>query len=327
VWIPEFFGTKVAVNGKVWPFLEVEPRRYRFRVLNGSNARFFDLRLSNGATFQQVGSDGGYLPAPVEMRNLVIAPAERCDVVVDFSKVKPGTRIVLTNVARTPFPLGEPVDAKTTGQVMEFRVTKTLDRSVPNLPLPRKLGEVPPLPRDLASIPVRSLFLNEVQGQNGPITGQLGGVPFDSPPSEQPRVGSSEIWELANVTGDTHQIHLHLVQQRVIGRQKIDADAYAAKAMPAKYPYLSAKDFLRGKPRAPEPNEAGWKDTVQMHPGEVTRVLVRFAPQDAPASVKPGVNAYPFDPTLIDTANPGYVWHCHILEHEEHDMMRPLVVN
>jgi FtsP/CotA-like multicopper oxidase with cupredoxin domain len=325
-WVPEFFGSKVLVNGKVWPYLDVEPRRYRFRVLNGSQARFYNLSLSTGSEFQQISSDGGYLPAPVSMKSLLIAPGERCDIVIDFSSVPLGTKITLKNDANAPYPDGDPVDPETTGRVMEFRVSKELDGKVANKPLPAQLAEIPALPA-LSGIPVRSLFLNEVATDKGPTSVRLDNTPFDAEATEMPRVGSTEIWEIANTTGDTHPIHLHLVQFRVLDRQKFNAEKYAKVALAGKgAPYPSVKRYLSGKPRKPEPNEMGWKDTVKMHPEEVTRILVRFAPQDAPATVKAGENAYPFDPTLSSEGHPGYVWHCHILEHEENDMMRPLVV-
>jgi hypothetical protein len=135
-------------------------------------------------------------------------------------------------------------------------------------------------------------------------------------------VGATEIWEIANTTGDTHPIHLHLVQFRLLGRQAFKSDPYWTRAMDVPYfptvrPFLTSGATMMG--RTPRPQEAAWKDTVLMHPGEVTRLLVRFAPQDAAAV--PGTNSFAFDPTVV----PGYVWHCHILEHEENDMMRPLM--
>jgi len=151
----------------------------------------------------------------------------------------------------------------------------------------------------------------------------LDNTPFMDPATEKPQVGATEVWEIANTTMDTHPIHLHLVQFRLLDRQAFRADPYfdAALALgspPPVAPYLTSGPTAMG--RHPRPQEAAWKDTVLMHPGEVTRILVKFAPQSVHAF--PGVNAFPFDPT----ADPGYVWHCHILEHEENDMMRPLAL-
>ncbi|HEY5477707.1 MAG TPA: multicopper oxidase, partial [Tepidiformaceae bacterium] len=326
-WRPEFFGSKIVVNGKVWPYLEVEPRRYRFRVLNGSQARFYDIALSNHATFHQIASDGGYLPAPVKMSNVLIAPGERCDLVLDFTGMKPGTTIVMTNTAPGPYPAGNKADPNTTGLIMQFRVATRLNAAIPNKPLPTALAKIPALPSSTSHIPVRPLFLNEVQGTDGPTKVLINDTGFmDKPATEKPRVGATEIWEIANTTADTHPMHLHLVQFRVLSRQKFDGAAYVKIALGTSAPYPSAKKFLKGSLRGPDANERGWKDTVKMNSNEVTRILVRFAPQDAPASVTPGVNAFPFDPTASGPGSPGYVWHCHMLENEENDMMRPLVI-
>jgi spore coat protein A len=116
VWIPEFFGDTVLVNGKVYPYLNVEPRRYRFRILDASNARFYHIKLLEsalngrllhrpGPAFQQIGSDGGLFPAPVTLLDLTIAPAERFDVIADFSGQQ-GKNFVMTNDAPAPFDGG-----------------------------------------------------------------------------------------------------------------------------------------------------------------------------------------------------------------------------
>jgi hypothetical protein len=144
------------------------------------------------------------------------------------------------------------------------------------------------------------------------------------PATEIPQVGATEIWEIANTTMDTHPIHLHLVQFRLLSRQKFNPDAYEALALSSGY-YPPVKRFLTSAApmmgRTPRAQESAWKDTVLMHPGEVTRILVRFAPQEGTYPV--GTIGFNFDPTV----EPGYVWHCHILEHEENDMMRPLMLS
>jgi FtsP/CotA-like multicopper oxidase with cupredoxin domain len=328
-WVPEYFANTACVNGKATPYLEVEPRRYRFRVLNGSQARFYKLSLDNGAHFKVLGSDGGYLAAPVDVASLFIAPGERYDVVIDFTNVAIGTRIVMTNDAPAPFPSGTLFTdsrADTVMNVMQFRVTLPYDVLVPNPPLPATLTPIAPGVAP-AGTPVRSLFLNEQAVIGGPYNDVVERVMLCNremlyPATEQPQVGATEIWEIANTTGDTHPIHLHLVQFRLLGRQAFKSDPYWTRAMEVPY-FPTARPFLTGGPtmmgRTPRPQEAAWKDTVLMHPGEVTRILVRFAPQDATAV--PGTNSFAFDPTVT----PGYVWHCHILEHEENDMMRPLM--
>ena len=329
VWIPEFFGNVMLVNGKVWPYLEVEPRKYRFRFLNGSQARFYSLALAERATtapgpaFYQIGTDGGYLAEPVLLNDpsdprsnrLILAPGERADVVVDFSAYSEGTEFLLRNVAKAPFPNGEAADPQTVGQIMLFRV-KALQGSDTSV-IPSQLVT---LNRIVNPTVIRVMTLNEMMGEGGPVGALLNGMTFhDAPATEYPTLGSTEMWEIVNLTGDSHPIHLHLVQFQLLNRQKINIQRYQ-KAFDAANPMLPTETYtpvpvgpyLKGKPVPADPNERGWKDTYRMNPGEVTRILVRFAPQDESP-------AFAFDAT----AEPGYVWHCHILEHEENDMMRP----
>lgn len=331
-WNPEFFGDTIMVNGKVWPNLDVERRQYRFRLLNGSNARFYNLQLSDGSnnmTFIQIGSDGGFLPKPVTLQSLLIAPGERADILIDFSGITPGTKITLQNTANAPFPDGTPPDPNTTGQIMQFTVPFNTARPIVPPPLPDVLNTIPDLVPDSSP---RILTLNEVQGLKGPISVLLNGQEWSAPISEMPEAGSTEEWMIANLTMDSHPIHLHLVQFQVKNRQRFDAAAYLAAWTAANgnppldhptivvpiEPYLDPNGIME-----PDDNERGWKDTLKMNPGEVTRIKVRFAPQNIPVSVaKPGVNLYPFNPTL----GPGYVWHCHILDHEDNEMMRPYKV-
>jgi len=328
IWVPEFFGDVILVNGKVWPYLEVEPRKYRFRFLNGAQARFFSLALADrmnstpGPAFYQIASDGGYLSAPAVLNDpsdpqsprLLMGPGERCDVVVDFSAYAPGREFLLKNTAKAPFPSGRPADARTVGQIMLFRVValKGPDTSV----LPATL-----VPVHRLSNPVRTrvMTLNELSVAEGPTGALLNGMPYDAPATEYPVVGTTEMWEIVNMTKDAHPIHIHLVQFQMLNRQSYNLSRYA-QAFSAANPSLPATTYapvdvtpyLKGKPFAPDANELGWKDTFRMNPGEVTRILVRFAPQDESPD-------FAFDATT----GPGYVWHCHILEHEENDMMRP----
>jgi spore coat protein A len=331
IWIPEFFGDVILVNGKVWPYLNVEPRKYRFRILEGSNARFYSLALADpvteapGPAFHQIASDGGYLAAPVLLNDpndpnsprLLMAPGERAEVIIDFSGYEPGAELVLQNNAKAPFPNGEPPDPETTGQIMLFRVVPLTapDDSV----IPQTLATVTRLDNPTLT---RVMTLNEVMDEDEPVAALLNGMPFhhmDAPITELPTLGTTEMWEIVNMTGDTHPIHLHLVQFQLLDRQRINAKRYERAFMDANpeipadhYVPVPVDPYLQGKPTPPPANERGWKDTFRMNPGEVTRILVRFAPQDESPS-------YSFDAT----AEPGYVWHCHILEHEENDMMRP----
>lgn len=325
LWQPEFFGDVIVVNGKVWPYLNVEPRKYRIRLLNGSNARFYSLRMYNDATtlpgpgFWQIGSDGGYLDMPVQHADpadpngprLVVAPGERCDLIIDFSGNAPGTTFTLRNNAKSPFPNGDIADPRTVGQIMQFRVIPQAGPDNSDIATPGP-GYVTRLTSATAT---RQLTLDEMMGPNGPIMALLNNTTWEAPASETPTLGATEIWRIINTTGDAHPIHLHLTQFQLLSRQKYNVGKYATAYMDMAGPAPDITPYLVGKPIPAPPEEAGWKDTYKMLPGEVTTVIVRFAPQG-------GEPAYSFDAT----AEPGYVWHCHILEHEDNEMMRPLKI-
>jgi spore coat protein A len=281
-WVPEIFGNAILVNGKLFPYLEVEPRKYRFRILNGSNARFYNLSFVENATgnstempFHQVGTDQGLLPAPVPLTNLEIAPGERADLVVDFSEHR-GTNLVLKNDAVV---------------VMQFRVSaqKVTDTSS----MPSSLRSVPKIPESRA-VQTRLLTLNEYVNKAGnPVMLLLNASHWKMPITEKPVLGSTEIWTLINPTNDSHPIHLHLVRFQILDRQTY---------VPWLYQTKKELHFL-GPRQPPDPNEAGWKDTVQAHSKMVTRIIVPF-----------------------EGFTGRYVWHCHILEHEDNEMMRPYEV-
>jgi FtsP/CotA-like multicopper oxidase with cupredoxin domain len=328
-WMPEFFGNTIMVNGVVWPFLNVDRTIYRFRLLNGSNARFYTLNFSNKMPFLQIGVDGGYLKTPVQLTQLTIAPGERADILVDFSAIAPGTQIILENTAKTPYPKGAPANPKTVGQIMAFNVPATAPIVAPAATFAQVIaGWNMPLPVLTPNKPDRILTLVEVMGPAGPLEVLLDGQKWHMPISEMPQVGSTEDWVIVNLTADTHPIHLHLVQFQLVSRQPFQATKYLNDWMRANGgmmpPFMNPTvvlppaPYLQGKPVGPDPNEIGWKDTVRMNTGEVTRIRVRFAPLDA-AGATPGVNQYAFDPTT----GPGYVWHCHIIDHEDNEMMRP----
>lgn len=324
-WQPEFFGDTIMVNGKVWPNLNVERRQYRFRLLNGSNARFYNFSLSNKQTFIQIGTDGGFLKAPVKTSSVLLGPGERADILIDFSALSPNTKIQLLNDAKTPYPNGDPVDPNTTGKIMQFTVNSSGNVTLPSK-LPTTLNNIPTL---TPNAPKRILTLNEVMEEEGPEEVLLNGLKFLDAATELPMVGSTEDWQIVNLTEDAHPIHLHLVQFQLISRQKLNVSKYETdwiklNGMPplaGKPKEIPVDKYLIGNSKGRIPIEEGWKDTLRVNPGEITTIRVRLAPQDAnPAMVKPGVNLFPFDPTL----GPGYVWHCHILDHEDNEMMRPL---
>jgi spore coat protein A len=297
--LPEMFGDFILVNGMTWPVLDVEPRQYRFRVLNGSDSRFYNLFFSSGQQFIQIGSDQGLLYAPFAMNQMLIAPGERKDIILDFSDPALwGQTIILKNNAKTPYPKGEAPDPQTTGRVMAFRVNKPLNSAYPLITLPSTLrSPIAPLQTNLTP---RKLILFETEDEYGRIMPILGTVDdgmlgFREELTENPALNSTEIWELYNETMDAHPIHLHLVRMQLISRQKFNARINEETGKPGNI-------RLIGQPKYPAPDEQGWKDTWVTFPGEVTRVIAKFD--------RPGL----------------YVWHCHILSHEEHDMMRPFFV-
>lgn len=340
MWIPEFFGDVATVNGKVLPNLNVNRGKYRFRVVNGSQARFYNMTLDpskgRALTFFQIGSDGGLLNAPVPLTTLLLAPGERADIVVDFAGLRAGTTVVLTNNARTPFPSG-PKQVKKGGapppQIMQFTVGTAAGWTVP---LPTNLrantAVITPLAGLAAALPAaqrRNMELVELHDPLGiPLMVLMNNRHFDDTINNttvMPKTGTLEQWDLINTTIDAHPMHLHFTQFQVLNRARFDAAGYLLARYgprPATAPIwpvpndpgtpTAVTPFLKGKPSLPPPNEQGWKDTIVAMPGEVTRILVPFGATIAGAT----------GPMTIGASHTGdYVSHCHILEHEENDMM------
>jgi spore coat protein A, manganese oxidase len=333
-WVDGFLGNTIMVNGKVWPNMNVDAGQYRFRLLDASNSRFYFLSFVNTETnatipFTQIGSDGGYLRSSVPMTNLTMAPAERADIIVDFSGLAPGTKILVKNSALT----GGPSDAYTVGQVMQLTVTaNTGDKpnTLPTLLNPTlSVSTYPNLP---APTKTRILTMFRENGPNGPLIMLLNGQKWDGIVSELPVLGTTEDWIFVDLSNGVHPLHLHLIQFQIVSRQNFDAIGYASdwlslqrKALgnqTATPPWpvdfipkeLPVDPYLNGTSISAPPNEQGWKDTVLSYPFEVTVIRVRFASQDGAA--------FQFDATQ----GPGYVWHCHILDHEDNEMMRPYKV-
>ena len=409
-WVPEFLGDVIVVNGKAWPYLDVKPQRYRFLFLNGSNARSYEMSFQisgkgKSPTFWQVGTDGGYLDAPVAIQKLVLMPGERADVIIDFAGFAPGTTMILQNTAKAPYPGGAPPQGTTVGRIMQFRVgaaSTTPDDSY-NPALGTAIRTATPTTQTIERLvnpttgtlavsadKTRQLTLNEILDPRA----KVGGVQYPGGPteilvnntkwsgnssrtyndftsitvngittkySELPVEGDTEVWEFVNLTADAHPMHLHLVQFQLINRQSFDLKNYTAAYnlafpgggldpvtglpypagvyMPAFGPPLNyntgnaralggnpdISPFLLGAALTPAVNEAGWKDTIMVPPGMVTRIAVRWAPTDKPTTSSTKANLYfPFDPS--DGLQHGYVWHCHIIDHEDNEMMRPDVV-
>lgn len=335
-WTPEFFGNTIMVNGLVWPNMKVDQGLYRFRLLDGSNARFYTLSFSNGMPFTVIGSDGGYLRTPAVVTKLTVAPGERYDVLVDFRGLKAGAKVIMLNSAKAPFPNGAPATGNTVGQIMQFEVTGIAAPTLAPLPpiLNADLATGFPSLSPASVTNRRILTLTEVMGPGGPLEILLDGQKWANAVSELPAYGTTEEWVIVNPTADTHPIHLHLVQFQLVSRQRFDVNGYMAEWSmlnmgisinhmdPMMPPYseepqdvASLDKYLKSNPKPAARWEQGWKDTVQMNPGEVTVIRVKFAPID-------GTPLYSFDPT----EGPGYVWHCHILDHEDNEMMRPYQV-
>jgi len=317
IWNPEYFGNTIMVNGNTWPFLTVEQRRYRFRFLNGCQSRFLILdfaRITNARVWM-IGNEGGFLSKPVDVTamgsRILMGLAERADVIVDFSQVAEG-EYELGNVAPDePFGGGEPgtdfepSDPDTTGKVLQFRVVKATGADTSTPPEFLTLPFIAKLP---AATVTRRLALIEQMGMGegadgeeieGPVEAALGVVDeegsaerleWSDPVTENPAVGATEVWEMYNTTGDAHPMHVHETVFEVIDRQALETDAEGELTEPL---------TPTGVAVAPAPWETGLKDTVIAYPAQVTRIRARFN-------------------------GPGqFVWHCHIVEHEDNEMMRP----
>jgi spore coat protein A len=309
-WVPEFFGDTAVVNGAVTPYADVEPRMYRFRILNGSNARFWNLQIAGSPPAWQIGTDQGLLTKPVKLSSILVAPGERADVVIDFTKLA-GQSVFVRNGSLPP-TIVSPAPRLST--VMQFRVGTSVTTPGPAT-VPASL---PGAPVDLPTngfAARRNITLEEVLDANGaPVRLELNGKRFldpIGPNDETPREGTTEEWRFVNLSADTHPMHLHLTRFQVADRWTFNVAAYTADAKAAQAAGqpnpspLNAKYSPKLVKKGVAPEERGWKDTVRANPGQVTVIRVNF---DLP----PGVEA-----------PQRYVFHCHILEHEDNDMMRP----
>ena len=311
IWNPEFFGNMIMVNGNTWPFQQVEQRRYRFRFLNGCQSRFLILDFSNipGVEVWQIGNEGGFLAAPVNItadlnNRLLMGLAERADMIVDFTNVPVGNYVLRNLGPDEPFGGGVPnedfdaADPESTGQILEFRVVPAVAPDPTTPPMYLQLPAIAPLPAPAVTRPLALMEMMSMH-HDGPAEAMLGQVDADGMPmhqmwsepvTENPAVGDTEVWEFYNFTADAHPMHVHEVVFEVVDRQALVTNEDGETEPPARF---------AGDPRPPEPWESGLKDTVIAYPGEVTRIKAKF-----------------------DTAGQ-FVWHCHIVEHEDNEMMRP----
>ena len=282
MWMDHFFGDKVIVNGKVWPYFDVRRGKYLFRLLNGSTSRVYTLSLvppTGTLTFTVVGNEGGLLEAPATgVGALTLGPGERYDVVVDFAGFANGDEILLSNSAGAPFPNG-PVDV---ARVMKFRVTS-------------QMGDTDPIPATLRPIqridPASAVGTRDFRLKQSGLDGcgrqmwEINGLHWKDI-TEYPQLGTTEIWRFINESGVSHPMHMHLVMFQVL-----DRDGFTTGPGGAIVP--------NGTPQRPPAEESGWKDTAMVAPNQILRVIARF-----------------------EDYKGKYAYHCHILEHEEHEMMR-----
>ncbi len=301
-WGPEYFGELPVVNGTLYPYLEVEPRPYRLRVLNGSNSRFLNVFLNtakhptdipNLVNFHQIGTDGGFLPKPVQLNKLLMGPAERADLIVDFTGLE-GKTVTLSNNGSAPYPgwdmmmmIHPPLY-----EWMQFRVTRPKAANAKAFSLPAGIAFEPL--KETAAVKTRDFTLSEKLDAQGHSLGvRINEKGYDDPVTEIVKLGTTEKWRFINTTDDAHPMHLHLVQFQVLQRQGYNLPAFETTGQ---------LQFV-GNPRPPAPNEAGWKDTAIVNPRDVLTILARF-----------------------EGFTGRYVFHCHMLEHEDNDMMRPYEV-
>ena len=390
--VAEFFSDIMLVNGAPYPTLQVDRRRYRFRLLNGSQARFYNLQMyiadssvdgitltassdidpngnpvkvptnAPGPRMIQIGTEGGFLPGPVVLNNpprpigyllapgnprdgnanrynLLLAPAERADIIVDFRDVPPGSKVILYNDAPAPFPGGDDSDdyyvggpsPSTTIQgqgpdtriIMRFEVSSTTVSSDMSFnatlaalraALPITFRSTQPSTNLRPDDEPKTKTLNEDFDDRGRLIQKLGSPEVSDyldVPMDVAHRGEVQMWKIYNLTGDTHPMHFHLVDVTIVKREAWKFDSSGGPVLPLQP--------IPGTGRGPDPNEEGWKETVRMNPGEVVTVLMRF---DMPTGAPPS----PRLKSSYNVVGAEYVWHCHILEHEEHDMMHALVV-
>ena len=344
MWMSHFLGNTILVNTMVWPYLNVKPTRYRFRIVNDSDTRTYGLRLLQaplvgtapsyvgsieGPKFVQIGSDGGYLPKPIVLNGpLIIGIGERMDIIVDFSNSAPGTEYILVNNANGTFPNGNPPDANTS-QVMKFNVIEGNHHKF-SIKIPHSF--VPLDPKFVSKKRQHILNTFPIIGAADPMAIFLNNTGFMEPATETPKLYSTEMWTFVNLTRGMHPIHLHLIQFQLYNRQQYRFKDYQTDLLalnpgleegmgiPNK---LDVTPYLIGDPIFPQgTNEYAWKDVIQVsgsidpNIGFVTRILVKFAPQLERCKDK---QKFPFDATKGE-----YMWHCHIKSHEDNEMMRPI---
>lgn len=298
--VPEFFGPFMLVNGMVWPFTEVEARPYRLRIVNTCDSRFLRLNFSNNMVVTQIGTDSGLMSTPFATNRLTLAPAERADIIVDFSNLG-GQTINLLNIGKKPFPSGATPNPLTDGRVMQFRVINGAKRfagpRIDPSTIRSYLGEYRPLKQNGPTRQLTLVNIPDEYGRNQATLGTFDGAKkWSDPTTEMVHLGDNEVWEIYNTTPTAHPVHLHLVRFQIVNRQSFTADADPLTG-------AITNMQLTSDPILPPGNELGWKDTALLPPGQVLRIIAHF-----------------------DRVGE-FVWHCHILSHEDHEMMRRFEVS
>ncbi|CAI5989384.1 unnamed protein product [Closterium sp. NIES-65] len=323
-WIPEYLGDTNMVNGVVWPYLKVRPAVYRFKMLGAANARFYNLQFvcaqrgdypnfvpplkGQVLDIVSIATDGGYLGKPVTSKSVLLIPGARQDVLVDFSSLPATCKdVILQNTASAPFPAGVTAD-RDTGLVMRFVITNK--KRIPGAKVPSSIVGMPPIDfKNVAKVRWHRLVEEMDPKTNLPVRVTIDNLGFMDPPRDFPKQGTNELWHIINLSADAHPMHFHLIDHRPISRRPFNVAAFQ-----------SGKCAFRGNklprcwtgPRVRiDPTENGWKDTTTAYPGQVLTLL--FPWMDSMGK------AFPFDVS----AGPGYVYHCHMLDHEDNDMMRP----
>jgi spore coat protein A len=324
----EYFGNMPVVNGVTYGKYDVEPRVYRMRFIGGTDSRTWVMQLVTRGTgtvipFWQIGSEQGFLNNPVPRDTMDLMPGERLDVLVDLTGIPPGTKIVMQNIGPDS-PYGGPATLLDPAYVPSVDIPEILEFNVIGLSGPDAImtpsfgtnlrpvsGAIAPLV-PTPGTPVRKIALEEIVDQYGrtmPTIDQRGFMQMGVPATEVVRLNDTEEWDLINTTVDAHPMHLHLVQFQVVSRQTFTSfvsavtDTVTGSFGQPSYTSTGFATTATSNLQGVEPWEAGWKDTVDCPPGLVTTIKAKF-----------------------DIAGDKYVYHCHILSHEEHDMMRPLVV-
>ncbi|WP_232224192.1 multicopper oxidase family protein [Mastigocladopsis repens] len=339
-WDDVFYGDVAVVNGKAWPNLNVDRTVYRFRIVNASNSRFYNFKLSSKQQLIQIGSDQGFLNAPVYLSELLLGPGERADVLIDFSSSQPGDKIVLENDAAAPYPKGLSTlinqNYAKLSEIMQFTVNQG---AAVSKTIPTQLRVNKPQITQITTPPVRQRYLtltDIVDSNNIALAMMLNAVYWDEAAKypelmERPQVDTVEQWNFINLQPFAHTVHLHLVPFQILNRQSISYDQYIAAysatgprtvlidhayapTVPYGYPPVDPTPYTTSSATPPAENEAGWKDSVVVNAFEVVRIIVPFGAKAA--------ENLPFGNSFTGR----YVWHCHMLSHEDNEMMLPFDV-